>query len=66
MSFKELAFFADVNRKLVKTHMHTVTVPKVMVIFTQVCAYLLCWKAFELVSFYKQKIKIFFINVQVM
>ena len=65
MPFKELAFFADVKRKVVKTHKHTITAPKALVNFTQVRAYLLCLKTFELVSFYMQKIKVFFINVKV-
>ena len=57
MPFKGLAFFADAKRKVVKTHRHTITAPKDMVMFTQVCAYLLCLKTFEFVSFYTQKLK---------
>ena len=57
--FKEQAFFADVKHNVVKTHLwHTITAPKVMVIFTQVQAYLLSLKAFEFVSFYTQKVKL--------
>ena len=56
MPFKELRFFADVKRKVAKTHIHTITAPKIMVIVTLVCAYLLCLKTFEFVSFYRQKL----------
>ena len=34
MPFKELAVFTDVKSKVVKTHRHTITMPKVKVIFT--------------------------------
>ena len=57
MPFKELAFFADVKRKVAKTHGHTITAPKLMVIITLVRVYLLCLKTFEFVSFYIQKLK---------
>ena len=57
MPFKEQAFFADVKREVVETQWHTVTAPKVMAISTNVCAYLLCLKTFEFVSFYTQKLK---------
>ena len=57
MPFKELAFFADVKRKVAETHRHksTTTAPKIMVFRTQVRAYLLCLKTFEFISFYTQK-----------
>ena len=48
---------SDAKRKVAKTPRHTITAPKVMVILTQVRAYLLCLKTFEFVSFYTQKIK---------
>ena len=54
--FKELAVFADIKRKVVKTQSHTISAPKVIV-FTQVRAYSLCLKTFEFVSFYTQKLK---------
>ena len=57
MPFKELAFFADVKRKVAKTHKHMITAAKVMVIITLVRAYLLCLKTFEFVSYYTQKLK---------
>ena len=34
MSFKELAFFVDIKRTVVKTHIQMITAPKVLVIFT--------------------------------
>ena len=57
MPFKELAFFADVKRKVAKTHKHTITAAKVMVIITLVRAYLLHLKTFKFVSYYTQKLK---------
>ena len=57
MPFKELAFFADVKRKVVKSHRHTITALKGVVIFTKVRAKLLCLKTFEFLSFYTQKKK---------
>ena len=57
LKVKELAFFADVKPKVVKTYITMITAPKNMVIFTQVCAYLLCLKTFEFVSFNMQKLK---------
>ena len=42
---------------MVKTHRHTV--PKVMVIFTQVRAYLLCFILHYCVLFYTQKLKFY-------
>ena len=57
MPFIRLAFFADVKRKVAKTHRHTITAPKVVVIFIQVSAYLLCLKTFKFVSFSTQKLK---------
>ena len=65
MPFKGLAFFADVERKVAKTHRHTVTTPKVMVIFTQVRAYLLCLKTVKIRFILHAKIKVFYINVKV-
>ena len=52
-----LAFFADVKRKVLKTHRHTIAAPKVMVIFRQVRACLLYFKAYEFVSCYTQKLQ---------
>ena len=57
MPFKELAFVADVKRKVAKTYRHTITASKLMVIITLVCAYLLCLKTFEFVSFDTQNLK---------
>ena len=57
MPFKELAFFADVKRKVTKTQRHIITAPKLMVIIKLVRAYLLCLKTFEFVSFNSQKLK---------
>ena len=34
MPFEELVFFADVKCKVVKTHRHTLTAPKIMVFST--------------------------------
>ena len=53
MPIKDLAFFADFKRKVVKTHRHVYDYSaKIRVIFTQVRAYLLYLKTFEFVSFY--------------
>ena len=52
MSFKEVAFFADVKRKVAKMYRYTITVPKLMVVITLVRPYLLCLK-----TFYTQKLK---------
>ena len=57
MPFKELSFFADVKRKVVKIQRHKITTPNVIIIFTQVCDYLWCLKTFDFISFYTQKIK---------
>ena len=48
MPFKEQAFFADVKREVVETRRQTVTAPKAMAIFTNVRAYLMCLKTFEI------------------
>ena len=48
MPFKELAFFADVKRKVAKTHGHTITAPKLMVIITLVRAYLFVFENFRI------------------
>ena len=57
MPFNELAFFADVKRKVAKTYKQTITAAKVMVIITLVRAYLLRLKTFEFISYYPQKLK---------
>ena len=57
MPFREVAFFADVKRKVAKTHRRTITAPKLMMIITLVRAYLLSLKTFEFVSFYTQKLQ---------
>ena len=64
--FKELAFFADNKRKVVKTHRHTITAPKVVVIFTQVRANVLCLKTVDLknVDFVFVSFKVFFVKQQ--
>ena len=59
MSFKELAFFADVKRKVFKTHRHTIIAQRLWY-FTQVRAFLLCLKTFEFRFILHAKNQVFF------
>ena len=56
MSLEALTLFDDVKRKCSKYSRHSITASKVIVIFKQVCAYLLCTKTFEFDSFLSKKI----------
>ena len=51
--------FADVKRKVVKTHRYTIAAPKVMVFLHKSVHSLSCLETFEFVSFYTQKLKFY-------
>ena len=56
MPFKGLAFFADVKRKVVKTHSN---------FYTSLCLFFVLENFFALISFHTQKLQFSFINAQV-
>ena len=65
MPLKELAFFADVKRKVAKTNGHTITVPKLMEnYYTSPCLFIV-FENFRICFILHAKIKVFFINVKV-
>ena len=64
MPFKELAFFADVKREVLKTQRHMVTAPNVLAFYQSSCLYIV-FENFQIRFILQAKIKVFFINVKV-
>ena len=64
MSFEAPTFFADVQRKVPKTQIHSITASNVVVLLSKSHAYIMCSKNDEFLSIVCVKITFFLINVK--